>query len=398
MSTIKYLNYGTRKAEPTHLICFSHLRWDFVYQRPQHLLSRFAKKYKVIYIEEPVYNAEKSFLNISSPANNIEVITPNIHQSDECEIFACQKKLIAELFDRKKINNYIFWYYTPMALTISDHFKPDLIVYDCMDELSNFKFAPPELKTLEDELFRRADIVFTGGHHLYQAKKNCHQNIYPFPSSIDKEHFLKARNKMEDPADQVTIGHPRFGFYGVVDERFDIGLLNEVASRKPEWHFVIIGPVVKIDPSTLPRHNNIHYLGTKSYDELPSYLSGWDIAMIPFLLNESTRYISPTKTPEYLAAGKPVISSSIKDVVTPYGINGLVHIADDAGKFIQKATAELKLKNSKPWLKKVDEFLIDISWDKTWDRMSNLIVSTLNEKSDDNKVRDINAVQKVAYV
>ncbi|MEP6616334.1 MAG: glycosyltransferase family 1 protein [Ginsengibacter sp.] len=397
MSTIKYLNYGTLKADPTHLICFSHLRWNFVYQRPQHLLARFAKKYKVFYVEEPVFNDDKSFLQFSTPAENVLVITPNLKATEDSS--TAQNILLADLFQSHNIKNYIFWYYTPMALTISDHFKPDLVVYDCMDELSNFKFAPPELKTLEEELFNKADIVFTGGHNLYQAKKNCHDNIYAFPSSIDKEHFLKARKKINDPGDQDTIGYPRFGFYGVVDERFDIELLREVSSRKPEWQFVIIGPVVKIDPATLPASDNIHYLGNKSYDELPAYLANWSVALIPFMLNDSTLYISPTKTPEYLAAGKPVISSSIKDVVSPYGINGLVHIADDADTFIQKAEMELASKNSRVWLKKVDEFLADISWDKTWARMNGLIESTANEKAvKDSKVRDLNATQKVAYV
>ena len=287
-----------------------------------------------------------------------------------------------------------------MALSISNHLVPDLVVYDCMDELSNFKFAPPELKNKEDELFAKADIVFTGGHNLYQAKKNCHHNIYPFPSSIDKEHFFKARKKTEDPEDQSAIAHPRLGFYGVVDERFDIELLREVATRKADWQFIIIGPIVKIDPGTLPMMNNIHYLGSKTYSQLPDYMASWDIALIPFLLNDSTLYISPTKTPEYLAAGKPVISSSIKDVVTPYGINGLVHIADDADTFIQKAQMELHNKNTRQWLKKVDDFLADISWDRTWGRMASLLNSVLNEKAatPDSKVRDITIVQKVAYV
>src|SRR6476620_3759648 len=216
MSTIKYLTYGIDNSNPTHLICFSHLRWDFVYQRPQHLLSRFANKYKVYYIEEPVHDGTDNFLHITQPVDNITVVTPHLQDLEENNSVYWQKRLLNELFETKSIKNYIFWYYTPMPLMISDHFKPELIVYDCMDELSNFKFAPPELKEREDELFRRADIVFTGGHNLYQAKKNCHQNIYPFPSSIDKDHFMQARKKVQDPNDQSAIPFPRFGFYGVI--------------------------------------------------------------------------------------------------------------------------------------------------------------------------------------
>jgi UDP-galactopyranose mutase len=249
-----------------------------------------------------------------------------------------------------------------------------------MDELSLFKNAPVELKEREKELFDKADLVFTGGHNLYQAKKDCHTNIHPFPSSIDKEHFAQARTTAADPDDQAHIPHPRFGFYGVIDERFDIDLIREVAERKPNWHFVILGPVVKIDPEILPKLANIHYPGGRNYDELPKYLGGWDIAIIPFLRNDSTKYISPTKTPEYLAGGKPVISTSIVDVVTPYGINNLVHIADTADEFIEAAEFELNRKDRDKWLQKVDLFLSQNSWDKTWSRMMQLITETTKRK------------------
>jgi UDP-galactopyranose mutase len=262
-----------------------------------------------------------------------------------------------------------------------------------MDELSAFKFAPAELTIREKELFRKADIVFTGGHSIYEAKKNAHPNIHPFPSSIDKHHFGAARTRSEDPLDQKDIPHPRFGFFGVVDERFDIDLLSRVATAKPDWHFVIIGPVVKIDRDTLPKNSNIHYLDGKSYQELPSYIAGWDIALIPFAMNDSTKFISPTKTPEYLAAGKPVISSPIRDVVRPYGDNKLVHIVRNAEEFIKAAEAELKKKNKSAWLKKVDEFLADISWDRTWSQMVRLIEDTLTQKESVNT-----KLEKKAYV
>ena len=364
------------------LVCYSHLRWNFVYQRPQHLLTRFTKQRRVFYIEEPVFTSGQStnYCHVSSSADNLWIVVPHLQSNlSKQETIAIQQNLLTTFFNDYSIRHYMFWYYTPMALLISSHFKPEFIVYDCMDELSTFKFAPPALQQLEKELFGIADIVFTGGHNLYNAKKNYHHNIHPFPSSIDKEHFNKARIKREDPGDQAQISRPRFGFYGVVDERFDLQLLKEVAELRPQWQFIIIGPVVKIDPETLPRFNNIHYLGGKSYDELPEYLSGWDIAMIPFLLNDSTKYISPTKTPEYLAAGKPVISTSIKDVVTPYGINGLVHIADCADDFIKAAEMELNKSDRKKWLDEVDAFLFNNSWDNTWSNMVELIGSTVKE-------------------
>ncbi len=239
------------------------------------------------------------------------------------------------------IEKHIAWYYTPMALKIASALKPVGSIYDCMDELSAFKFAPAELKIMEAELFSKAHLVFTGGHSLYQAKKKSHKNIYPFPSSIDKAHFEKARNAVAEPEDQQLIPRLRLGFFGVIDERFNIKLIREVAHKRPDWQLILIGPVVKIDADDLPKRPNIHYLGCKTYGDLPSYIAGWDFAMIPFEKNESTRFISPTKTPEYLAAGKPVISTSITDVVTPYGDKNLVYIADDSDGFIAAAEHEM---------------------------------------------------------
>ncbi|HEY1112573.1 MAG TPA: glycosyltransferase, partial [Chitinophagaceae bacterium] len=261
-----------------------------------------------------------------------------------------------------------------------DHLAPKMVVYDCMDELSAFKFAPPALTENEKMVMQKADVVFTGGYSIYEAKKDKHHNIYPFPSSIEKEHFAIARTISEDPADQAPIPHPRFGFFGVLDERFDIDLIEQVAKARPNWQFVLIGPVVKIDPATLPQYANIHYLGGKTYKELPQYLAGWDVAVIPFAMNESTRYISPTKTPEYLAAGKPVISTPIRDVVSPYGENKLVHIASTAEEFIRHGEAILKKKQQKAWLNKVDAFLAGNSWDRTWSQMARHIENKLTSQ------------------
>src|SRR6185369_3109313 len=284
---------------------------------------------------------------------------------------AVLKEMTYRLFLENAINEYVFWYYTPMALRFTSHFSPIAAIYDCMDELSAFQGADSNLPALERELFRRVDLVFTGGQSLYEAKRNQHRAVYAFPSSIDAAHFGKARLFERDPADQKDIPHPRLGFFGVIDERFDIELLDAVATRRPDWQFVIIGPTVKIDPATLPRHANIHYLGSKKYEELPGYLAGWDVALLLFARNESTRFISPTKTPEYLAAGKPVISTSIRDVVRPYGELELVRIADTPEEFIKAAEELLGHTNSEPeavatgshtlikkaWLQKVDAFL-----------------------------------------
>ncbi|GAA4329720.1 glycosyltransferase family 1 protein [Flaviaesturariibacter amylovorans] len=364
------------------LLCFSHLRWNFVYQRPQHLLSRFAHYTRVFFIEEPMWHDEADKLHISEPVRNVFVVVPHLQKDVEgSDVHARQRHLVSELIGMMEINKYFSWYYTPMALPFSDHLEPLMIVYDCMDELSAFKFAPVELKDNEQRLMGRADLVFTGGYSIYEAKKDRHPHIYPFPSSIDREHFASARSSRLDPADQANIPHPRFGFYGVIDERFDIELIREAATMRPDWQFVLLGPVVKIDPEHLPKNENIHYLGGKDYKELPQYLSGWDVAIIPFAMNESTRFISPTKTPEYLAAGKPVISTPIRDVVSPYGDNKLVHIAATTEAFVQAGDAILATQDSAGWLQEVDAFLAGNSWDRTWSEMAGHIESRMGTRN-----------------
>ncbi|WP_423146475.1 glycosyltransferase family 1 protein [Rubrolithibacter danxiaensis] len=371
------------KRLPENLLCFSHLRWDFVFQRPQHLLTRFAKEFNVYFFEEPICDVEEnenSFLSISKRDEKLWVLVPHIHQGlSKQEANLLQKEMLNIFLKDKNLADYIFWYYTPMALEFSAGYYPELIVYDCMDELSAFKNAPTEISILEKDLMNRADLVFTGGHSLYEAKKNQHQNIHPFPSSIDKKHFAKARKKGKEPADQASIPATRLGFYGVIDERFDYKLIGDVASMRPEWQIVLIGPVVKINPDILPNNKNIHYLGSKSYDVLPDYLAGWDLALIPFLLNESTRYISPTKTPEYLSAGIPVLSTPIRDVVNPYGKLELVDIVRNSKEFVAAAEKALRLPK-KEWLSRVDSFLEDKSWDQTYKNMTGLIRQALNRR------------------
>jgi glycosyltransferase involved in cell wall biosynthesis len=371
---------GAAPSEEPDLVCLSHLRWDFVYQRPQHLLSRCAQGRRTFFIEEPLFEFTDSWwIEVSQRECGVWVVVPHIPEFVNEELTAAmQRSLIDELFEACAIANPILWYYTPMALAFSSHLKPCATVYDCMDELSAFKGAPPALRALEKDLFDRASVVFTGGQSLYEAKQHQHVNIHAFPSSIEVAHFAQARMRLADPADQAGIPHPRLGFYGVIDERMDLELIDGIAQARPDWHLVIVGPTAKIDPEQLPRHANIHYLGGKTYQELPHYLAGWDVAILPFACNESTRFISPTKTPEYLAAGKPVVSTSIRDVVRPYGQQNLVHIADTVEAFVAAAEQALdQAQKDSTWLQRVDAFLANTSWDKTWMQMNELIEAAI---------------------
>jgi UDP-galactopyranose mutase len=269
-----------------------------------------------------------------------------------------------------------------MALAFTRHLRPLAVVYDCMDELSAFRGAPPALVEREAGLLRRADLVFTGGQSLWEAKRTRHPNVHCFPSGIDAAHFARARGAIAEPADQAAIPGPRIGFFGVLDERLDVALVRELAAARPEWSLVMIGPVVKIAPDELPRAENIHYLGPKGYDELPAYLAGWDVAALFFAMNEATRFISPTKTPEYLAAGKPVVSTPIRDVVHPYGDAGLVRIADGTAAWVESIEAALADAHDGVWLARVDRFLAGISWDRTWGEMDALLASALAAAAD----------------
>jgi len=369
--------------EPTTLICFSHLRWNFVFQRPQHLMSRFAREMSVIFWEEPmtIGSRETAYLQVreAADASNVRIVVPHLPEGMPED---AREATLARLLDAHVASirgPLIAWYYTPMMLPFSRDMHADVTVYDAMDELSKFKFAPAKLIENEAELLMRADIVFTGGSSLYEAKKDRHDNVHCFPSSVDRAHFFKARAELFDPADQEDLPRPRLGFYGVIDERFDTELLDKVAEMRPNWSFVMVGPVVKISEEDLPKRPNIHYLGSKTYEQLPFYLSGWDVALMPFAMNESTQFISPTKTPEYLAGGKPVVSTPIKDVVRHYGKLDGVKIAATAEEFVEACEVALELSRNPEsgWLADADVLLSASSWDTTQARMAGLIADVL---------------------
>jgi UDP-galactopyranose mutase len=349
-----------------------------VFQRPQHLMSRFAREMNVIFWEEPVEVApnETAYLQVrEAREGSVRIVVPHLPQGmpEDAREAALMRLLEAHVASIQ--GSLIAWYYTPMMLPFSRHIEADVTVFDAMDELSKFKFAPLQLLELEQELIDRADIVFTGGSSLYEAKKDRHDQVHCFPSSVDRVHFLKARARQFEPADQEDLPRPRLGFYGVIDERFDSELLDKVAAMRPEWTFVMVGPVVKISEDDLPKRPNIHYLGSKTYDQLPAYLSGWDVALMPFAMNESTQFISPTKTPEYLAGGKPVVSTPIKDVVRHYGQLDGVKIASDAESFVKACEEALALSHEREgdWLAQADLMLSATSWDTTQARMAALI-------------------------
>ncbi|MDF7629915.1 NAD(P)-binding protein [Erwiniaceae bacterium L1_55_4] len=365
------------------LIVFSHLRWEFVYQRPQHLMSRLAQHYRVIFIEEPIWHNGEPYLKHVEAAANVKVVVP--HSNVEAPGFhdrqiAVLQPLLAELIEDNM--RPLVWFYTPMALPLLAGFKPAAIIYDCMDELSAFEKAPLQLRQRESALLKCADLVFTGGSSLYEAKKNRHDAVYCFPSSVDAAHFEQARDRSNGHPLQQTLPSQRLGYYGVIDERLDLVLIASLADAHPDWQIIMVGPVVKIDPQTLPQRENIYWFGQQPYAALPHFLADWDVCLMPFALNEATRYISPTKVLEYMAAGLPIVSSAIPDVVQHY--THLVSIADSHQHFITLCAQALQYttQQQQSLAASMAAVVAHTSWDQTAESMYALIAQkTLSENA-----------------
>jgi UDP-galactopyranose mutase len=363
------------------LIVFSHLRWHSVFQRPQHLLSRMAAYRRVFFIEEPIHapGAQPHWV-CSDPAPNVRVCQPYLPDDgvpfSDAQIDVL-KPMLARLAADEPFGECVVWLYTPMACPLAQTLSPQAVVYDCMDELSAFKDAPPQLLEREAAALQWADVVFTGGPSLYRAKQGLHANVYCFPSSVDVAHYQPARpdapRPLPEPADQAGLPRPRLGYFGVIDERMDLALLGDMAVAHPEWHIIMLGPVVKIDPGSLPRHPNLYYLGPKAYADLPAYLAGWDVCLLPFARNAATRFISPTKTLEYMAAERMIVSTPIADVARPYG--EIVYLGDSSQAFILACERALKASPAERArrVSKMREVLARTSWNTTARAMELLI-------------------------
>jgi hypothetical protein len=359
------------------LIVFCHLRWDFVFQRPQHLMTRLAEHYNILFVEEPMHTEGQARLEKMAVAPNITVYRPHtpIHQwGFHDDQLPTLQGLLADLVPEGE--RPVVWFYTPMALPLLQGLNPSLVVYDCMDELAAFKNPPKQLLQRESALLNLADLVFTGGPSLYEAKKDRHANAHCFSSSVDAKHFRQALDEAISHPDQAHVAGPRLGFYGVIDERFDTDLVRQMAAAHPEWQIVLVGPVVKIDPAELPRADNVHYMGQRNYDELPKFLAGWDLCLLPFAMNDSTKFISPTKVLEYMAAEKLSVSTPITDVKVPYG--DVVAIASNADEYIAACERMLAAADDEKarLVERMRDIVANTSWDKTASRMHELISTT----------------------
>lgn len=357
------------------VITLSHLRWNGVYQRPQQLLSRFALSRRVLYIEEPENeDFQTPYLEeIRSDTTKVTVLKPRLQCGYPYYIGAQLEiiiRLVSEYVTRwAAADRYALWLYSPMAMPVARALRPSVRVFDCMDDLGSFKYAPPELPERDRDAMRWADVVFTGGPSIYESRRHQHSNIHCIPSSVDARHFARALlDETPEADDQKCLRRPILGYFGVIDERMDLDVLTAMAQSHPEWTIVLLGPIVKIKPENLPRFKNLHYLGQRRYESLPAYIKGWDVALIPFAMNDATRFISPTKVLEYMAAELPIVSAPIHDLQQ---FRSTILFGATPTEFVTQCERALMASEStkKSWATEMRTIVRWTSWDETARRM-----------------------------
>lgn len=369
--------------EYSPVVVFSHLRWNSVFQRPHHIMTRLAERRDILFVEEPVTNGAVAGLEVMRVAPRVRVVQPHL-PVDGPGFGPRQERILTvqlhRFLEREGYDRFAAWLYTPMAVTIAQSLNPAAIVYDCMDELSHFLHAPAELQERERELFACADAVFTGGPSLFREKQKYHPYVHCFPSSVDLKHFESAAS-VPEIREQARFPHPRFGFFGVIDERMDLDILRHAAAERPDWTFVMVGPVVKIERSRLPWAPNLRYMGQQPYHDLPGYLAGWDVCLMPFAKNDATRFISPTKVLEYMAADRPIVSTSIEDVAAPYG--EIVFLGDGPAGFLEACDRALNQSEADRAARRARarQVLAGTSWDETVDRMDAILRRVAGDRS-----------------
>ncbi|MDQ3623162.1 MAG: glycosyltransferase [Verrucomicrobiota bacterium] len=335
---------GATKQEQYPIVVHSHLRWDWVWQRPQQFLSRLSRRHPVLFVEEPLplpgASAPRAVPREIHGLPNLTVVRtefPPELLAERDVVDTEQQRLVKAMLGGpfgKTFAAPVQWFYDPMAVTaFVGQMEERANVYDCMDQLSQFRGAPRELIRRERELLTVADVVFAGGPRIHKAKRLFNRNCHCYGCGVDVGHFGQARlPETQAPADLASLPQPALGYFGVVDERLDYELIAALADAHPEWSIVIIGPTAKVDPAGFPRRANLHWLGGRDYNQLPSYVKGLDVCLMPFALNEATEFINPTKALEYMATGRPIVSTAIADVVLQF--SHVVEIANGPAGFI----------------------------------------------------------------
>jgi glycosyltransferase involved in cell wall biosynthesis len=369
------------------IIVHCHLCWDWVWQRPQQFLSRLSERHKILFVETigPDPQLSSAVARFWSAPNfpNVTILRlqfPAWRWGDSAFVDRERRRLLKEFLSGPgagEFENPVQWFYDPMAVpAFLGQMDEIAVVYDCMDELSKFRCAPPQIKMRERKLLAAADVVFAGGRKLWQAKKLLNENCHFYGCGVDVTHFGSARSDAtEIPADIAPLPKPILGYFGVVDERMDYELLVKLADANPDWSIAMVGPKIKVE--MLPERPNLHWLGQKNYLELPAYCKAFDVCMMPFALNEATEFINPTKALEYMATGKPIVSSAVADVVTNFG--AVVSIARTHDEFVshcREAIAKVDAARVEAGLRQAAEN----SWDSIVAQLENHIANALAAK------------------
>ena len=358
------------------LVVFSHVRWDFVHGRAQQILSRLARRYRVLFVEEPKYASGDPRGALCAPRTGVTVLTPHTpltapgFHDDQIPLL---QKLVGQALAREGFRDYGAWLYTPMALPLLQKLSPRIVVYDCMDELTAFRAAPRQLVQRENALMRIANVVFAAGPSLFDARRARHPNVHLFPGSVDRAHFARGADASSTHPAIRALSRPRLGYVGVLDERVDFVLLRAMAERRPEWEICLVGPVCDVDPALLPRLPNVHHLGSLPYADLPAFLAGLDVALLPFVGGDATRFMSPTAALEYMAAERPIVATPVGDVKRLYG--HVVRLGDGIDAFVGACDAALVEPAASRFARiaEMRRVVAATSWDDTAREMARLI-------------------------
>jgi UDP-galactopyranose mutase len=373
---------SSRRPGKTEILCLTHLRWDRADARLCQLMTRFARQQRVFIMEEPIFEGDTTSLHVRDGGAGILVATPWLPLGMRgAEATVAQRRLLDAWLDEHALQDFVAWYDTPMALAFTEHLEPRLVVYDCADELSACQGAARSLRRREAEMMARAHVVLTAGPAFYESKKERHPSVHWVADGADVARFARARRMQSEPEDQAAIPHPRLGYFGPLDERLDRALVEGVASARPEWQLVLIGAPPGAGPVSV--RPNVHCLGPKDERELPAYVAGWDVAILPFAQSRATRFVRPAQPAELLAAGRSIVATPVPDVVKPYAELGLVEVASGMRAFVAAVEHALgEATRDAGWRRKVDGFLAGMSWDQTWARASAIVDAALADRQD----------------
>ena len=369
-----------KRGRPIIAIC--HLSWDWVWQRPQQFLSRLSETHPVLFVETHCTSTPVSFTRTRAARHYhqvtiLEIHLPAQHWSDGEYIDKERRRVLKDRLTGEfngRFDDAILWFNDPMAVTAyAGQLGEHMIVYDCMDELSQFHGAAPELIERERELTRIADVVFCGGRKMRDKRLSLNPNTHFYGTGVDCDHFGSSLSDQLSVSPEIAeLPGKVLGYFGVVDERLDYDLITALADACADWSIAMVGPVAKINPTSLPRRPNLHWLGARPYEQLPAITKGFDVCLMPFAINAATEYINPTKALEYMAAGRPVVATAINEVKSNF--SGVSRIARNHDDFIKLCRREAR----SPSRSRIQRGL-KLAADNTWEAITAKMQGHINE-------------------